>query len=204
VATAVTEEEVLDPFDLVLAFLYACKGVRRLTKVHLQKGLYLASKYLERFGEVLEFTPYRMGPWSEEVSDVVDQLRLSGDLEIGEYLKLTESGARRAELAWGKLTDEERRVLSSIADFIGKLTPDELLLYIYTVYGGLEKSDVAERVLSRRVELAESMYRKGLVSLGLAAEIAGTTLVDFVRYLRRRGVRPYKAEVEDVVESREL
>ena len=202
--TSAMEEEVPDPFDLVLAFLYACRGVRRLTKVHLQKGLYLASKHLKRFGEILEFTPYRMGPWSDEVSDVIDQLRLSRDLEVGEYLRLTGRGTRRAELAWGKLTDEERRALSSIADFIGKLTPDELLLYIYTVYGGLERSDVAERVLSRRVELAESMYRKGLVSLGLAAEIAGTTLADFVRYLRRKGVRPYEAEVEDVAESEEL
>jgi predicted HTH domain antitoxin len=203
VATLLSEVEALDPFDIVLAFLYACRGVGRLTKVHVQKGLYLASKHLKRFGEVLEFTPYRLGPWSDEVSDVIDQLRQSGDLEAGKYLRLTERGVGRAESAWGVLTDREREVLKEVANFISKLTPDELLLYIYVVYGGLERSDAAERVLRRRKELAESIYRKGLVSLGLAAEIAGMTLTEFIEYLRRRGVKPYRAEVKDVAGTEE-
>ncbi|MEM4900352.1 MAG: UPF0175 family protein, partial [Thermofilum sp.] len=75
---------------------------------------------------------------------------------------------------------------------------DELLLYTYLVYGGGEKSDVIDRLLMRRKEIAERLLEKGLISTGLAAELAGMPYTDFVNYLKRKGVKPFKVDAGDI------
>jgi len=192
-------EEQLDEFDLVLALMYALRGKRRITKTHIQKALYIASKHIERIGEILEFVPYRMGPWSEEVNDALEKLSVNGDIVVSKNsIVLSEQGLSKAERAWRSLSDRERNALSNIADFVGNLTSDELCLYVYKVYGDVEKSDIARSLLNRRKELASSMYMKGAVSIELAAKISGLPITEFVKYLKEKGIKPFSAVEEDL------
>jgi hypothetical protein len=48
------EKEVLSEFDIVLSLLYLLRD-RPLSKRKIHLALYLASKHLKRFNEVLEF-----------------------------------------------------------------------------------------------------------------------------------------------------
>ena len=190
------EIETLDPFDIVLAFLYACGDVD-ITRIHVQKGLYIASKHIEKFNESLEFKMYRTGPWSEEIHDVIMQLIYNGDLTRDKILRLTERGLEKASNSWNKLDENIKKILTKIADFINKMNVDELLLYLYTAYSDHEKWDVPKKILRKRKTLAINIYLKGLVSLGLASEMAGMTLPEFIDYMKKRGIKPYEAEEKE-------
>lgn len=194
----------LDAFDIVLALLYALRG-RSVSRIHIQKALYLASRRLERFRDVLEFVPYRMGYWSEDVHDVLKQLLDNGDVKaVDGLIVLTGQGLGRAREAWELLNETEKSVLSEVADFVSQLSEDELLLYVYVVYGGDEKSDVFKRLLRRRKQLAFSMYNKGAISIDMAAKIAGLSIPEFIEYLRERGIKPFKAVEEDLERAERL
>lgn len=198
---AMDKQSIIEPVEWVLALLYAAGG-RAPSRMHVQKALFIASRYIGRLGESLEFNAYRMGPWSEEASDALEVLLLDRLVEESERgLTLSQHGWSRAKAVWRKLSSEERRVLADVASFVNRMSEDELLLYVYAVYGYSEKSDVIDRLLHRRRELALSMFRKGLVSIGLAARIAGEPLPRFVEYLRKKGVKPFTAEASDIEEA---
>ncbi len=190
--------ETLDPFDIVLSFLYACRNVN-ITRIHVQKGLYIASKHIEKFNESLEFKIYRMGPWSEEIHDVIIQLIYNRDLTRDKILRLTERGLEKAFDSWNKLDENDKKILAKIADFISKMSVDELLLYVYTAYNDHEKWDVPKKILRKRRSLAINIYLKGLVSLGLATEMADMTLPEFIDYMKKRGIKPYEAEEKELM-----
>ncbi|MEM0005054.1 MAG: UPF0175 family protein [Desulfurococcaceae archaeon] len=199
-----TPRDQLDAFDIVLALLHALRG-RSVSRIHIQKALYLASRRLDRLRDVLEFARYRMGYWSEDVHDVLEQLLDNGDVKVvNGLIAPTEQGLDRAREAWGLLDETEKSVLSEVVDFVSQLSEDELLLYIYVVYGGYEKSDVLERLLRRRKQLAFSMYNKGAISIDMAAKIAGLTIPEFIEYLRRRGIKPFEAVEEDLESAERL
>ncbi len=190
------EIETLDPFDIVLAFLYACRNAD-ITRIHVQKGLYIASKHIEKLNESLEFKMYRTGPWSEEIHDVIMQLIYNRDLTRDKILRLTERGLEKASDSWNKLDENNKKILTKIADFISKMSVDELLLYVYTAYSDHEKWNVPKKILRKRRSLAIKIYLKGLVSLGLAAEMAGMSLPELIDYMKKRGIKPYESEEEE-------
>ena len=201
---SIEESRVLDPLEWILLLLYAAGG-RIPSRIHMQKALFIAARHVDELGEVLEFNAYRMGPWSEEVNDALENALLSGLVsESGDGISLTDQGIAKARVLWNELSERHRRILKDVAKFVNAMSIDELLLYIYTVYGYGEKSDVIDKLLRRRRELAMSMFRKGLVSIELAARIAGEPLPRFVEYLKRRGVKPFVAEVSDIEEAEKL
>jgi len=166
-----------------------------VTRIHVWKGLFIASQYSKMIAECLK-----------NVGDAVEQLKRGKLIEIDEhgFIRLSEEGMRIVEKVWHKLSEDVREVFGNVADFVSKLDKDELLLYTYIVFGGWEKSDVVDKVLSRRVELAEKMYRRGIISIGLAAELAGMSVVEFVEYLKKRGYKPFVAEEKDLEFSEKL
>jgi len=198
------EFEVPEPLEWVLLLLFASDG-KIPSKIHIQKALFIASRNIEELKEILEFKPYRMGTWSEEVSDALENASINGLIhETEDGLVLTEQGVTKAEKAWSKLNEKSREILTNTARFIKNMSEDELLLYIYVVYGFSEKSDVIENLLRKRRELAMSMLRKGLISTSLASEIAGEPLTKFIDYLRKQGIKPFEAEVSDIEEAKKI
>jgi len=200
----IDESRLLELLNWVLLFLYAADG-KVSSRVHLQKGLFILSRHIEDLGKIVEFNAYRMGPWSEEVSDALESSVLSGFAsESRGVVELTEQGSAKARELWDKLDEKRREVLREVARFVSAMSVEELLLYVYTVYGYSEKSDVIEELLAKRREIAAKMLLKGLVSAGLAARIAGEPLPKFVEYLKKRGIKPFAAEVSDIDEAEKL
>ncbi|MEM4030123.1 MAG: UPF0175 family protein [Thermofilum sp.] len=194
-AQGVVEPDLL---DWILAFFYASEGVVP-SRVHLQKALFIASKHLHGLAEAAEFKAYRMGAWSDGIHDALEQALANGWVsERMGRLDLAESAYDRARSSWRLLSEKDRSVLGEIARFIKGMDRDELLLYTYLVYGGGEKSDVIDRLLMRRKEIAERLLEKGLISTGLAAELAGMPYTDFVNYLKRKGVKPFTVDAGDI------
>ena len=184
--------------DWVLLLLYAAPRNSLPGELHIQKGIFLVSEYLEELGNLVEFKSYRLGPYSDELKDSLLVLESSNRISKKEGIRPTKEGLKRAEELWKKLDDGAKKILKEVSEFISKLTPDELMLYVYIVKGWKDKSDVFDRLLEKRVELAISMWKKGLVSVSLASKLAGKSLKDFIEILKRRGYKPFKAEVDDI------
>jgi predicted HTH domain antitoxin len=181
--------------DYLLALLYEAGG--RLSRLKVQKGLFILSRAVSDLSEVLEFKAYRLGPWDPQISDELARLEAQGVVELGEkYVVLKDN--RLAETSLEKLPPDHREVVGDVAELLRLATDDEVLLYVYALYGGDEWSDVKSHIYSRRVDLAISLLSKGAVSLSLAARLAGMPLVEFAEELKRRGVKPFKAHAEDI------
>ena len=117
---------------------------------------------------------------------------------------LSEQGIIKAEKAWSLFNSEAKEVFTDIAEYLSQLDVDELLLYMYVVHGGFEKSDVMNRLLCKRKQLALNMYLKGAISLEVAAKIAGLSLKDFVDYAKKIGVKLFQAVEEDLEMAEKL
>ena len=70
-----------------------------------------------------------------------------------------------------------------------RLTDEELIGLVYFTYPEYTKeSRIYNDIIRKRVNIAESLYKKEVVSLGKAAEIAGMSIEKFVEYLKKRGI----------------
>jgi len=52
-----------------------------------------------------------------------------------------------------------------------------------------------------RLAFAIELFWRGLVSVGLAAEIAGVPIQDFIYELKRRGIKPFEYGEEEIKEE---
>jgi len=198
------ESRILDPSKCILLFLYAADG-RVSSRMHLEKALFILSRHVEELGGVVEIDAYRMGSWSEEVSDALESAILNGFVsESRDMIILTEQGFAKARVLWDKLSEKHGETFIDVARFVNAMSRDELLLYIYTVYGYSKKSDVMNELMAKRREIAINMFLKGLISIELASRIAGEPVPKFVEYLKKRGVKPFIAEVSDIEEAGKL
>ena len=196
--------EYVEPEDWVLAAAKAMGG-RIPSRLHLQKALYIASRWLDRLQDAVEFEAYKRGPWSEAVADAAVTLENEGLFEKKDSgLVLTPRGERKAQRIWDRLSDRERSVLSDVGEIVRKLSGDELLLYTYVLFGGHEKSEVLDRVMRNRVDLAVSIFEKGVVSVELAARLAGIDVSSFIEVLRARGIKPFVLDARDIDAAIEL
>jgi len=123
---------IIEPTEWLLALLHASRG-RIPSRIHVQKALFIASRYLSRLRESLEFNAYRMGPWSGEANDALENAIINRLItETKEGLVLTKSGYIKAVAAWNKLSPKDRKILADVANFVSIMTEHELLLYVYT------------------------------------------------------------------------
>ena len=52
-----------------------------------------------------------------------------------------------------------------------------------------------------RLALAIELFFRGIISVGRAAEIAGVSIQDFIYELRKRGIKSFVYEEEDIKEE---
>ncbi|MEM0483962.1 MAG: UPF0175 family protein [Pyrobaculum sp.] len=97
-----------------------------------------------------------------------------------------------------KVGGQELELVREVGELLKLATNDELLLYTYALYGGDEKSDVKNSIYRRRIDLAISLLQKGAVSFTLAARLAGLSPFELMEELKKRGVKPFVAEREDL------
>ncbi len=184
---------------LVLAAI-ASLGGKAPRREYIHKILYALVRHHPELEDILLFESYRRGPWSEAVADTLDALIDEGVIEVttGEGLVLNEELSRVKSSLSRVIPQSILEDLEEIGELFSQMSLDELLLYVYTIYGGHENSEIKDRVFRKRRELAISMLKKGLISTGLAAKLAGMSYREFIQYLRRKGIKPYVAEESDI------
>jgi len=132
----------------------------------------------------LGFDPHLLGPFSDVLANEAEQLALSGliDYSRGAYRLTSEGNDAAASIAAvtppGRM-DEIVRAKKLLND----LSPDELLAMVYLAphaRGFEDESAEFKRIVSRRLPLALSLFRKGKVSTSRAAEIAGIAVDEFI------------------------
>lgn len=159
----------------------------------LQKELFLLSQTYDDLKEESEFEPYFLGPHSELVEDEFDDL-LQVDLvmKVGNRIKLTNSGKEIADFISKKIKEEDRKIVSDLKEFINDLSEDDLLGFIYFSYPDMRKESIKfNKIKQKRQMIAFNLYRKGKISIGKAAEIAGMTIEVFTNFLKHKNLEVY-------------
>ncbi|AEM38351.1 hypothetical protein Pyrfu_0480 [Pyrolobus fumarii 1A] len=173
--------------DLILAALYTAGG--KLSRLRLMKLLYIVSSHAPRAVQDVEFIPYRFGAWSEDVEHELEMLEKKGVTESSrEGVRLRD--INEGERAWQAV--EKRGNLASLLretlEIFNELDDRELLAFVYSVYGGYEESEKKHILLDKRLRLetALKLYERGLISVTLAARVAGMNVLEFVDIARRK------------------
>lgn len=183
------------PEDLrILTLMISAYKGKIENKMRLHKIVFLISKNHPELEKFADFEAYYYGPYSESIESALDYLVSNGFLEEinkGKSRKsyiVTPQGKKIAD----KLIKEFPEVYSEISELykvIDILTDDELLALVYFSYPEYAKeSKIYDKIREKRVELAVSLYQKGVISLGKAAEIAGMGREDFQTHLKNKNI----------------
>ncbi len=83
------------------------------------------------------------------------------------------------------LSRGEVQILREIMSLVDELDEEELLLYIYVNFGFVEKSEALDILEEgRRFKIAVRMLRKGVISTGMAAKLAGMPYEEFLKKVK--------------------
>lgn len=152
-------------------------------KIAFQKEMFLVSNYIDKVNEQAEFVPHFFGPYSEasEISmDSLISMNFVGKEEDDTY-RITPSGIKVLELRQDVFSQEEKEAIADFKKFIGSLTDDEILLFIYSSYPEFTiEASQYRRIMKSRVKDSISIYKRGIVSLEKAAFLAGINLETFL------------------------
>lgn len=191
--TSIAELPAVEKYTLML--LYASKGKVR-GKLWFQKEMFELSKIFPELAEELDFDAYSYGPFSEGLEEYRDMLETSGLIC---RLELTDAGYKIGEMLWKKEDERKKEIIQEIARFLENLEYDELLLYVYVTSPNMaEMSDVREKILRNRVEIALRMLKAKKVSVGLAARLAGLPYKTMVEEALKQGIKPFEAQGNEV------
>lgn len=152
-------------------------------KIAFQKEMFLVANYIDKVNEQAEFIPHFLGPYSEVSETSMDKLVSLGFVEKEEddTYRITPSGIEALELGQDAFSSGEREAIADFKEFMGNLTEDEILLFIYASYPEFTvEASYFRRVMKSRVKDSISIYRRGLVSLEKAAFLAGINLETFL------------------------
>lgn len=104
----------------------------------------------------------------------------------GNNYKITSRGIEVLGLKQDILSSEEKESIADFKGFIGNLTNDEILLFIYASYPDYTiESTEYRRIMKSRIKNSISIYKKGIVSLEKAAFLAGVNIETFLDLQRR-------------------
>ena len=160
----------------------------------LQKELFMLSQTYDDLKNESEFEAYFLGPHSEVVEEEFDDMLQAGLVDREESkIKLTPRGKEIGVYLCQKINNENQKFISDLKEFLNDLSQDELLGFIYFSYPEMRKESIKfENIKQKRNTIALSLYRKGKISVGKAAEIAGMTIETFIRFLKQRNIEVYR------------
>lgn len=156
-----------------------------------QKELFLISQNIEELKEEADFESDFIGPYSEMADEELDQLRREGIINKG-IIKLTSYGQDIHQKLQHEFSPIIMQIISDMKNFLNDLTEDELLGFIYYSYPQMKIDSIEfTRIEKIRKPIAISLFRKGKVSLGVAAIIAGLSREELIQELGMMGVRVF-------------
>lgn len=142
------------------------------------------------------FYPHKKGPYSELIEEEMNQMALEGlidfegDPTTARNIRLTPRGKEIFEELINKLSQKRHiSILEEIKKYLNDqvVTDDEILAIIYLDILGqselgkefISKSTEIRRIEKDRTLYALRLYKKGKISLGKAAELAGLSISQF-------------------------
>jgi predicted HTH domain antitoxin len=171
----------------ILMIIYVAKKIKGRLWFH--KEMFLLSKAFNELAEELDFESYSFGPYSEALEEYRDMLENSGLIK---KLELTEEGLRLAEELWKHEKEERKEIIKEIVEFLENLDEDELLLFILVNYPEMtDKSDIREKIMKRRKEIALKMLKEEKISISLAAKLAGLSIKELLEIVIKQGIKPF-------------
>jgi len=185
-------EDMLSAAERYILMLFYAAGGKVRGKLWFQKEMFELSKAFNDLGEELDFDAYNYGPFSEGLEESRDMMENSGLIK---ELMLTDKGREIARTVWELADDRKKGIVKETAMFLENLDDDELLLYTYVTSPKMAaRSDVVDRILNKRVEIALKMLEKGKVSVSLAAKLAGLPVTKMVEEAVKRGIKPFDVQ----------
>jgi predicted HTH domain antitoxin len=181
------ELSIVEKYILMLLYAHGgkCKG-----NLWLHKEMFELAKVFKDLAEELDFTAFDYGPYSEALVEYKDMLENSGFIKD---LSLTDKGYEVAKQLWENFKDKE--IIKATLEFLESLDEDELLLYIYvTSPESAEKSNVKDKIMRKRKEIALKMLREKKISLGLAAKLAGLSYFEMLDEAIKHGIKPFEVK----------
>ena len=124
---------------------------RELTRVQLQKALFLFGKGLRRArsGEYYRFRPYHYGPFDPLVYTDLEAFNNAGLVEqipsseySGSGYRITDAGLREAKRTALEVGDHNVQYVSDVVDWLKPLTFSELVSAIYEQFPDFKKNSI--------------------------------------------------------------
>lgn len=174
---------------LVLYSIGALNNTPLTGKTKLQKLLFLLSNVFRNFHDLLEFEPHLLGPYSETVDYILEDLIQLGLIDKNNNCyKLTDLGLEMYHQL--KPKRELMDVIEDFKGFLNDLPENELLAFIYVSYPKyISESAVWDKLKLDRLRISISLLKKHKLSFSKAAEIAGLNIIDFEKFLRNKNIR---------------
>lgn len=165
-------------------------------EAHLQKMAFQALTATKRDPKEFGFRPGIYGPCSARVSECVESLADMGFLasEEGKVSLMPDATEAVASL---DLPETDRFRIGMIAEYVSGLDLEEIVLVTYSDETGstggryLEDSEVKDKVLENRIDIAMRMYGSRKATLEKASELAGMNIRSFGDLVSERGIRRY-------------
>ncbi len=165
-----------------------------IDEAHLQKMVFQALMATGHNPQELGFRPGIYGPCSTRVSECAETLADMGFLASeGETVSVAPDATET--VASLDLPETDRFRIGMISEYVSGLDREELVLVTYadeTESAGeryLEDSEVKDKVLEKRVDIAMRMYETRKATLERASELAGTDIRSFGDLVSERGIR---------------
>lgn len=188
--SVISESEKL---NVVAKFIILLLGEKNSEPIpgplHLQKEMFLLQGTIPKLADKIDYKSDFSGPHSDIVSNQIDRLVSLGIINVKyDKIELTQYGLQVVDILKEKIDEEDAKIIKDFKEFLNDLTKDELLAFIYFAYPytvELEKeSDEYLDLLSKRKNIALSMYYKDKIGVQKAAELSGEYLGDFLKELK--------------------
>jgi predicted HTH domain antitoxin len=187
-----TSDDTTD-FDYLLLLLYSPTDGGQTNapikgKTHLHKAFFLMSKVYEDINSSRE---HLYGPESPAAELAYVQCNNSNlvteDPRNG--IRLSEKGIPMASNLWLKTEKSKQNFIEKVKSTVNNMTVTELIDYVYSAYPeSTGNSIIIPRHEQTRFSSAVSLYKKKLISLERAAEIAGRTLEEFLEEVDKKKI----------------
>jgi hypothetical protein len=153
---------------------------RPVSILHLEKEVFLLWNFHPDIHHYLNFVKHYKGPYSEEISKILrnpfylnncwDYYPPSSSDELtGGYVELTDTGRQEYKKFYSEAKKRESLLpllsgIKMVREIYDKLSPEELLLLIYSTYPEYtEYSKIFNAIKRKRVPLAKNLLKSGLI-----------------------------------------
>lgn len=174
---------------IILYSIGALRNIPILSSTHLQKILFLVANIFPKIDELLEYKPLYLGPYSEEVENILEDL-IKLDLVVmkGRVIQLSEKGKGIFKEIEPK--EDLKNVIDDFKEFLVDIPIDYMLIFIYVFYPKYrDESFKWERLVKQRIDAAVYLLKKDKISFSKALEISGLNIKDFEELLMKRKVK---------------